>query len=162
ETETEAVHKLEGGHGILVPGGVGVRGTHGMIEAARFARERRAPYFGICFGMHMAIIEAARDLGDRPGAGSTDFGPRRPRVREQLARYLSLRSGQRPSSPPLRGRCRLHEGARSRRAAVFGHVAGRPAAGDCRDPGSSLVYRRAIPPGTQVQTFRAAPAVHLL
>jgi CTP synthase len=75
ETETEAVHKLDGVHGILVPGGFGVRGTHGMIEAARFARERRVPYFGICFGMHMAIIEAARDLADLPGAGSTEFGP---------------------------------------------------------------------------------------
>jgi len=75
ETETEAVHKLEGVHGILVPGGFGVRGTDGMIEAARFARERRVPYFGICFGMHMAVIEAARDLADLPGAGSTEFGP---------------------------------------------------------------------------------------
>jgi CTP synthase len=75
EAETEAVHKLDGVHGILVPGGFGERGTHGMIEAARFARERRVPYFGICFGMHMAIIEAARDLADLPGAGSTEFGP---------------------------------------------------------------------------------------
>ncbi len=75
EAEAEAVHKLDGVHGILVPGGFGVRGTHGMIEAARFARERRVPYFGICFGMHMAIIEAARDLADLPAAGSTEFGP---------------------------------------------------------------------------------------
>ena len=75
EAETEAVHKLDGVHGILVPGGFGVRGTDGMIKAARFARERRVPYFGICFGMHMAIIEAARDLADLPGAGSTEFGP---------------------------------------------------------------------------------------
>ena len=75
EAETEAVHKLEGVHGILVPGGFGERGTHGMIKAARFARERRVPYFGICFGMHMAVIEAARDLADLPGAGSTEFGP---------------------------------------------------------------------------------------
>jgi CTP synthase len=75
EAETEAVHKLEGVHGILVPGGFGERGTEGMIEAARFARQRRVPYFGICFGMHMAVIEAARDLADLPGAGSTEFGP---------------------------------------------------------------------------------------
>jgi CTP synthase len=75
EAEAEAVHKLDGVHGILVPGGFGVRGTDGMIKAARFARERRVPYFGICFGMHMAIIEAARDLADLPGAGSTEFGP---------------------------------------------------------------------------------------
>ena len=75
EAEAEAVRKLDGVHGILVPGGFGVRGTHGMIKAARFARERRVPYFGICFGMHMAVIEAARDLANLPGAGSTEFGP---------------------------------------------------------------------------------------
>jgi CTP synthase len=75
EAEAETVRKLEGVHGILVPGGFGQRGTEGMIEAARFARERRVPYFGICFGMHMAVIEAARDLADLPGAGSTEFGP---------------------------------------------------------------------------------------
>ena len=75
DAESEAVRKLEGVHGILVPGGFGERGTHGMIKAARFARERQVPYFGICFGMHMAVIEAARDLADLPGAGSTEFGP---------------------------------------------------------------------------------------
>jgi CTP synthase len=74
EAEAEAVQKLEEVHGILVPGGFGERGTKGMIEAARFARERRVPYFGICFGMHMAVIEAARDLAELPGAGSTEFG----------------------------------------------------------------------------------------
>jgi CTP synthase len=75
EAEAEAVRQLEGVHAILVPGGFGERGTEGMIEAARFARERRVPYFGICFGMHMAVIEAARDLADFRGAGSTEFGP---------------------------------------------------------------------------------------
>jgi CTP synthase len=75
ETEAEAVRQLDEVHGILVPGGFGERGTEGMIEAARFARERRVPYFGICFGMHMAVIEAARDLARLPGAGSTEFGP---------------------------------------------------------------------------------------
>src|SRR6201997_357919 len=55
ETEAEAVRKLDDVHGILVPGGFGERGTEGMIEAARFARERRVPYLGICFGMHMAV-----------------------------------------------------------------------------------------------------------
>jgi CTP synthase len=74
ETEGAAVRQLEDVHGILVPGGFGERGTEGMIEAARFARERRVPYFGICFGMHMAIIEAARHLAGLPGAGSTEFG----------------------------------------------------------------------------------------
>ena len=53
---------LEDVHGILVPGGFGERGSEGKILAARFARERKVPYFGICFGMQMAVIEAARDL----------------------------------------------------------------------------------------------------
>jgi CTP synthase len=74
EAEAEAVRQLEGVHGILVPGGFGERGSEGMIEAARFARERRVPYFGICLGMQMAVIEAARHLAKLPGAGSTEFG----------------------------------------------------------------------------------------
>jgi len=74
EAEAEAVRQLEGVHGILIPGGFGERGTEGMIEAARFARERRVPYFGICFGMHMAVVEAARHLAGLRGAGSTEFG----------------------------------------------------------------------------------------
>jgi CTP synthase len=74
EAEEEAVQKLEGVHAILVPGGFGERGSEGKIEAARFARERQVPYFGICFGMQMAVIEAARHLARLPGAGSTEFG----------------------------------------------------------------------------------------
>jgi len=66
---------LENVHGILVPGGFGERGSEGKIQAARFARERRVPYFGICFGMQMAVIEAARDLVGVKNAGSTEFGP---------------------------------------------------------------------------------------
>jgi CTP synthase len=75
ESESESLRQLEGVHGILVPGGFGERGTEGKIEAARFARERAVPYFGICFGMQMAVIEAARHLAKLPGAGSTEFGP---------------------------------------------------------------------------------------
>jgi CTP synthase len=66
---------LEDVHGILVPGGFGERGSEGKILAARFARRRNVPYFGICFGMQMAVIEAARDLVGLKGAGSTEFGP---------------------------------------------------------------------------------------
>jgi CTP synthase len=66
---------LENVHGILVPGGFGERGSEGKILAARFARERGVPYFGICFGMQMAVIEAARDLVGVKRAGSTEFGP---------------------------------------------------------------------------------------
>jgi CTP synthase len=71
----DAVKRLEGVHGILVPGGFGERGTEGKIEAVRFARERKVPFFGICFGMQMAVIEAARNQVGLKGASSTEFGP---------------------------------------------------------------------------------------
>jgi CTP synthase len=66
---------LEHVNGILVPGGFGQRGAEGKIRAARFARERHVPYFGICFGMQMAVIEAARNLAGIEQANSTEFGP---------------------------------------------------------------------------------------
>ena len=65
---------LEGVHGILVPGGFGERGSEGKIKAATFARTRKVPYFGICFGMQMACIEAARSLCGIEDASSTEFG----------------------------------------------------------------------------------------
>jgi CTP synthase len=65
---------LENVNGILVPGGFGERGSEGKILAAKFARERNVPYFGICFGMQMATLEAARNLCGIAGAGSTEFG----------------------------------------------------------------------------------------
>ncbi len=66
---------LEHVHGILVPGGFGHRGAEGKIKAASFARQRKVPYFGICFGMQMAVIEAARSLAGIEAANSTEFGP---------------------------------------------------------------------------------------
>jgi CTP synthase len=65
---------LEHVNGILVPGGFGQRGAEGKIKAARFARERHVPYFGICFGMQMAVLEAARNLCGIESANSTEFG----------------------------------------------------------------------------------------
>jgi CTP synthase len=65
---------LHGVHGILVPGGFGERGTEGKIAAVQFAREHNAPFFGICFGMQMACIEAARNQAGLKGASSTEFG----------------------------------------------------------------------------------------
>src|SRR5580658_8563009 len=65
---------LEHVHGILVPGGFGQRGAEGKIRASRFARERRVPYFGICFGMQMAVIEATRNLVGIADANSSEFG----------------------------------------------------------------------------------------
>jgi CTP synthase len=66
---------LEHVHGILVPGGFGVRGVEGKIRAATFARERNVPYFGICLGMQMAVVEATRNLAGVAEANSTEFGP---------------------------------------------------------------------------------------
>jgi CTP synthase len=74
ESESPAAW-LEGVNGILVPGGFGERGAEGKIAAARFAREHKVPYFGICFGMQLAVIEAARNLAGVADAGSTEFGP---------------------------------------------------------------------------------------
>ena len=66
---------LEGAGGILVPGGFGERGIPGMIEAARFAREEGVPYFGICLGMHIQVIEWARNAAGIADAGSSEFTP---------------------------------------------------------------------------------------
>ena len=71
--EGEGAHLLDGYHGIIVPGGFGERGTEGMVAAARYAREKKVPYLGICLGMQMAVIEAARNLADMPDAGSEEF-----------------------------------------------------------------------------------------
>ncbi len=65
---------LHGVHGILVPGGFGERGAEGKIKAAQFAREHNVPYFGICFGLQMAVLEAARNLAGIADATSTEFG----------------------------------------------------------------------------------------
>ncbi|MCJ7872214.1 CTP synthase [Marinovum sp. 2_MG-2023] len=72
EDEDPAIH-LEGYHAILVPGGFGERGTEGKIKAAQFAREHKVPYLGICLGMQMAVIEAARNVAGVSGAGSEEF-----------------------------------------------------------------------------------------
>ncbi|EAQ26962.1 CTP synthase [Roseovarius sp. 217] len=72
EREDPAAH-LEGFHAILVPGGFGERGTEGKIKAAEFARTRKIPYLGICLGMQMAVIEAARNVAGLKDAGSEEF-----------------------------------------------------------------------------------------
>jgi CTP synthase len=70
----DAATFLEDVDGILVPGGFGERGVEGKIQAVRFARERKVPFFGICYGLHMAVIEVARDLAGFEGAGTTENG----------------------------------------------------------------------------------------
>jgi CTP synthase len=72
--EAEIAASLEPMHAILVPGGFGERGSEGKIAAVHFARERAVPFFGICLGMQMACIEAARNQAGLSGAGSSEFG----------------------------------------------------------------------------------------
>ena len=72
----DAMPRLERVNGILVPGGFGSRGTEGMINAVTIARERKIPFLGICFGMQMAVIEAARNLAGLADACSSEFGRR--------------------------------------------------------------------------------------
>ena len=68
--------ELAGCHGIIVPGGFGVRGTEGKIECIRHARENRIPYLGLCLGFQMAVIEYARNVCGIAGSNSSEFDPR--------------------------------------------------------------------------------------
>jgi CTP synthase len=77
EREEGVAEDLRDVHAILVPGAFGERGSEGMIRAIRYAREQKVPYFGICFGMQMACIEAARNIVGLKGANSTEFGEAR-------------------------------------------------------------------------------------
>jgi CTP synthase len=88
ETDHTVQH-LDDVHAILVPGGFGERGSSGKIAAVRFARERKLPYFGICFGMQMAVIEAARNLAGLHGASTTEFGPTRDPVVGLMTEWLA-------------------------------------------------------------------------
>ena len=108
-------------HGILVPGGFGERGSEGKIQAARFARERKVPYFGICFGMQMAVIEAARNLRRHQRGAAPPSSARR----EEPGRRPDDRmdAGQRAGEARARRRPRRHHAARrlrrrARRAAA--------------------------------------------
>jgi len=73
EADENPEHYLQGVHGILVPGGFGERGTEGKIKAVQYAREKKIPYFGICLGLQMAVIEAARNLCGVKDATSSEF-----------------------------------------------------------------------------------------
>jgi CTP synthase len=76
--ETQGLRQLQGMDAILVPGGFGERGIEGKILAARFARENRIPYLGICLGMQVAVIEYARNVCGLEGAHSSEFDPKTP------------------------------------------------------------------------------------
>ena len=75
DVEVKGVDLLEGLDAILVPGGFGKRGVEGKIMAARYARENKIPYLGICLGMQVALIEYARNVAGMEGANSTEFDP---------------------------------------------------------------------------------------
>jgi len=89
EPESDVAARLEPMHAILVPGAFGERGAEGKIASIRFARERRVPYFGICFGMQMACIEGARNLAGIANASSTEFGPTEEPVVGVITEWMS-------------------------------------------------------------------------
>ena len=192
---------LEAFHAILVPGGFGERGTEGKINAAHFAREKKIPYLGICLGMQMAVIEAARNLARLTNAGSEEFdheaGEKRftPVVYHlkewvqgnhtvarktddakggtmRLGAYTAnLKDGSAVAG--IYGTTVIEERHRHRyevdiqyrdqleslRPDLFRHVPRRQTARDRRGQGPPLVHRRPVPPGTEVETLRAASAV---
>ncbi|HET9427054.1 MAG TPA: CTP synthase [Allosphingosinicella sp.] len=93
--DAEIAASLEPCHGILVPGGFGERGTEGKIASVHFAREKGVPYFGICLGMQMACIEAARNTAGIEGAGSSEFGDTEEPVVGLITEWMSEEGLQR-------------------------------------------------------------------
>jgi len=73
-SDGDIAHELQGVNGILVPGAFGTRGAEGKIKAVQYAREKKVPYFGICFGLQVAVLEAARHLAGIEDATSSEFG----------------------------------------------------------------------------------------
>jgi CTP synthase len=112
---------LEPMHAILVPGGFGERGSEGKIAAVRFARERKVPFFGICLGMQMACIEAARNTAGIAAASSTEFGPTQEPVVGIITEWMSEEGLQtREDGGDLGGTMRL--GAYDAKLAGNSHV----------------------------------------
>jgi CTP synthase len=112
EVEKEgADHFLSQVHGILVPGGFGARGVEGKIAAVRYAREKSVPYFGICYGMHMAVIEVARSLAGLEEANTTEVNPFTPHpviyLMSSWFDYRTQRVERRDKNTDLGGTMRL-------------------------------------------------------
>lgn len=105
--DEEVAAKLEPMHGILVPGGFGERGSEGKIAGVRFARERGVPFFGICLGMQMACVDAARDQG-LANASTTEFGPTEEPVVGMITEWMTAEGTQkREEGGDLGGTMRL-------------------------------------------------------
>jgi CTP synthase len=113
-TDEEAQRELEACDGILVPGGFGVRGIEGKIQASRFARDHEVPYLGICLGMQIAVADFARHVAGLDGANSTEFDPETPHpVIDLLPEQKEVRDmggTMRLGADPVK----LHEGTRAR------------------------------------------------
>ncbi|MGL6044728.1 MAG: CTP synthase, partial [Sandaracinobacteroides sp.] len=108
QADSDIAALLEPLHAILVPGAFGERGAEGKIASIRFAREHRVPYFGICFGMQMACVEAARNLAGVAGASSTEFGPTDEPVVGMITEWMSAEGlQQRKAGGDLGGTMRL-------------------------------------------------------
>ncbi len=106
--ESDVAARLEPLHAILVPGAFGERGAEGKIQAIRFARERKVPFFGICFGMQMACVEGARNLAGIAQASSTEFGPTEEPVVGIIEEWMSAEGRQkREAGGDLGGTMRL-------------------------------------------------------
>jgi CTP synthase len=110
----EVTQRLEQVAGILIPGGFGGRGIEGKIRAARFARERRIPYLGICLGMQIAVCEFARHVAGMEGANSTEFDPETPfsviDLLPEQKEIADMGGTMRLGADPVK----LHEGTRLR------------------------------------------------
>ncbi|ATY31506.1 CTP synthase [Sphingomonas psychrotolerans] len=105
--DDEVAAKLEPMDGILVPGGFGERGSEGKIAGVRFARERGVPFFGICLGMQMACVDAARDQG-LENASTTEFGPTEEPVVGMITEWMTTEGMQkREEGGDLGGTMRL-------------------------------------------------------
>jgi len=120
--DTEIAATLEPMHAILVPGAFGERGAAGKIASIRFARERRVPFFGICFGMQMACVEGMRNLAGVTAASSSEFGPTAEPVVGLISEWMSASGLQRrEAGGDLGGTMRL--GAYPARLLGNSHVA---------------------------------------
>ncbi|AOF97860.1 CTP synthase [Sphingobium sp. RAC03] len=108
EADSDITARLEPMHGILVPGGFGVRGSEGKIASVQFARERGVPFFGICLGMQMACIEGARNTAGIAHASTTEFGETSEPVVGLITEWMSTEGLQkRTAETDLGGTMRL-------------------------------------------------------
>jgi len=108
QEDSDIAAQLEPMHGILVPGGFGVRGSEGKIASVRFARERHVPFFGICLGMQMACVEGARNTAGIAAAATTEFGETSEPVVGLITEWMSEEGlQQRSAGGDLGGTMRL-------------------------------------------------------